>query len=145
MKERYPVLKNLLGSRLMNDPISDLLNRIKSAASVGKRTVIVPRSRMNERIATVLKNQGYLISVNPYGKEETSLEFVFSDKERVGKKVLGASRISKPSCRVYCRVSDIKPVRHGRGCLVLSTPQGVMTGSEAQKLRVGGEALFMIW
>lgn len=59
--------------------------------------------------------------------------------------VQGTKRISKSSCRVYMGSKEIKPVRHGYGMLVLSTPKGLLTGNEARKMKVGGEALFKIW
>ena len=128
------------------DPIADMLVRIKNAGAAGKSAVSIPYSAVKMEIAEVLLKNGLLKSVEKNGRKvkktiEAELLINSSDKP----KIQGLKRISKPGRRVYYGVSDIKPIRHGYGLLVLSTPKGVLSGDEARKNKVGGEALFAIW
>lgn len=141
----------------MHDPIRDMLIRIKNAGNAGKGNTSMPFSMMKLAIAQVLMKEGYLSSVAKRGKFARSgstvtgrgakskvleLGIAYEDKKP---KVRGVAFISKPSRRVYFGVSDISSVRQGYGSLVLTTPKGIMTGRDARRERVGGEALFKIW
>lgn len=126
---------------MVNDPISDLLVRLQNASRVGKASVSVPFSQMKLAIAQTLSKEGY---VGQPDKKNYSLVIPLAYKN--GAPVMtGMKRISKPSRRMYMGVRDVRPVKHGHGVLVLSTPKGIMTGKEAKMGRVGGEALFEIW
>lgn len=130
---------------MVTDPISNFIISIKNAAHAGKPTVRVPYSQLKEAVADVLMREGYLESAEKKGKKvrkylEVALVF---ENERA--RVRDVKRVSKPSKRVYTSVREIMPVRHGYGRMILSTPQGVMTGEEARKAKVGGEVLFLIW
>jgi small subunit ribosomal protein S8 len=126
---------------MVNDPIADLLVRLQNASRVGKTAVSVPFSRIKADIAAVLSKEGY---VGEADKKNHSLMIALSYKN--GQPAIqGMKRVSKPSRRLYFGVRDIRPVKHGRGLLVLSTPKGVMTGAQARAERVGGEVLFEIW
>lgn len=126
---------------MVNDPIADLLVRLQNASRVGKTSVSVPFSQMKLAIADVLSKAGYIGAPD---KKEHTLLIPLSYKN--GQPVItGTKRLSKPSRRTYLGTRDLRPVKHGRGLLVLSTPKGVMTGMEARTARVGGEALFEIW
>lgn len=130
---------------MVTDPISNFIIALKNAAKAGKAPVRVPYSQIKEAIATVLAREGYITSVERKGKKTRNhleVEVVFENGKA---RIEGVKRVSKPSQRVYYGVHDIKPVRHGYGRLIISTPQGIMTGEEARKARVGGEALFIIW
>ena len=110
---------------------------------VGKENVAIPSSKMTRAVAEVLAREGYIGDIDTRKKGNL---FVVSLSYKNGLAgVRGAKRISKPSRRMYMGVRDIKPVKHGHGLLVLSTPQGIMTGKEAREKRVGGEVLFEIW
>jgi small subunit ribosomal protein S8 len=130
---------------MVTDPIGDMLAQIRNAGAVHKATLTLPYSKLRYAVATALVKHGYIESVAKKGKKvvktmEIALLYV-GDKPRVS----GAARLSKPSRRVYYAVKDIKPVRHGYGTLMLSTPTGILSGNEARKNKVGGEALFKIW
>ena len=126
---------------MMTDPIADLLVRLQNASRVGKSSVALPLSRMKRDIAIILQKEGYIDSVD--SKDEMLLVTL---KYNAGvPAIIGMKRLSKPSRRSYLGVRDIRPVKRGHGLIVLSTPKGVMSGEEAQKERVGGEALFEIW
>jgi len=126
---------------MVNDPIADLLIRIQNASRVGKASISVPFSKMKLAIADVLSKEGY---VGAPDKKNYALNIPLSYKN--GRPVItGVKRLSKLSRRTYMGVRDVRPVRHGHGLLVLSTPKGIMTGAQARAQRVGGEALFEIW
>ncbi|OIO33010.1 MAG: 30S ribosomal protein S8 [Candidatus Yonathbacteria bacterium CG_4_10_14_3_um_filter_47_65] len=129
----------------MNDKIADMVIRIKNAGDAGHETVVVPYSKLRFAIASLLLKNGYISSVMKKGKKvKRSMELGISYEE--GKaRVRGVKRISKLSARKYYGVGDIKPVKGGYGKLVLSTPKGILTGEEAKKEHVGGEALFQVW
>ncbi|OHA84375.1 MAG: 30S ribosomal protein S8 [Candidatus Yonathbacteria bacterium RIFCSPLOWO2_01_FULL_47_33b] len=129
----------------MHDPIADMLISIKNAGNAGKSTAVVPFSKMKETIATVLFQNGFIASYAKKGKKVVKtleLGIAFDGKQP---RVANVARVSKPSKRVYIKAAEIKLVKNGYGLLVLSTPKGVMTGAEARKAQVGGEALFKIW
>lgn len=130
---------------MVNDKISDVLIRIKNAGRVGKKSIVVPHSKMVLSIAEALLKSGFVSSVTKKGKKikkTIEIELVY---EKGKPKVTYTQRLSKLSQRVYFGYRDIKPVRNGYGLLVLSTPKGIMSGSEARKENVGGEVLFKIW
>lgn len=125
----------------MTDPISDMLVRLQNASRVGKHDVALPYSRLKQAVAKVLEQEGYVAGTS---KRDNVLSMSLLYKN--GRPAInGIKRISKPSRRMYLGVRDVRPVRRGHGLLVLSTPEGVMSGKEARNKRVGGEALFEIW
>jgi len=127
---------------MVNDPLADMLVRLKNASRVGKTHVQVPFSKMKLAIAEVLAKEGY---VGEVGKEKNHA-LTISLAYKNGRPVIGGTkRISKPSRRMYLGVRDVRPVKRGHGLLVLSTPKGIMTGAQAKATRTGGEALFEIW
>jgi small subunit ribosomal protein S8 len=118
---------------------------IKNASLVGKRSVFVPYSKIKNEIALCLKNSGYVASVSKKtknGENFIEIELVYANDKP---KIQEAVRISKQSKRVYLGVKDIHSIRNGSGILVLSTPKGILSGKEAIKEQVGGEALFKLW
>lgn len=131
---------------MVNDPLADLITQLKNAAAVNKETVVLPYSKLKHAIATKLAEHGYVGEVVKRGKKARKLlEITLVYGENGISRIEETKRISKPGRRVYMNVSHIKPVRFGKGALILSTPKGIMTGDEAKKEHVGGEALFMIW
>jgi len=131
---------------MMTDPIGDFIVRIKNASAVGKETVSVPHSKFKMAVADKLKEIGFIKSIDRKGKKiKKTLEIGLVYDKEGNPRISGVKRISKPGRRLYRSVDEIHPVKYGKGSLVLSTPQGVMTDKEAKKTRVGGEALFEIW
>lgn len=127
------------------DPISNMLIQIKNAGMAKLPTVTIPYSSAKLAIAHVLQKEGYVSSVSQKGKKAKQyieIELTYTDNKP---RIKDVKRVSKPSRRIYKRVKDIKSVRQGYGTLVLSTPKGVMTDTEARKEHVGGEALFTVW
>lgn len=133
----------------MTDPISDMLIRIKNAQMAKAEHVLVPASRIKFKIAGILKEAGYIDSVEKKKKKAKKAEHDYLDLSLKYQDGLGAISgikiVSKPSRHIYIKAKDIKPVRSGYGTAVLSTSQGVMMAAQARKQKLGGEVLFEIW
>ena len=129
----------------MQDPIADMLTRIRNAASAGLEKVSMPLSKEKKAIAEVLKEEGYLSNVSVVGegvKKEIVVELKYVGEKAV---IEGIERVSKSSCRIHCGSREIPRVRNGLGIVVLSTPKGIMSGRKAAKENVGGEILCRVW
>ena len=131
---------------MVGDTIGDLIIRLKNAGMVGKETVSVPHSKLRRAVLDKLVDAGYIESATEKGKEvqEKTLEVTLR-YENGSHRISGVKRISKPGRRLYTGVSDIHPVKFGKGHMILSTPAGILTNEEAKEKNVGGEQLFMIW
>ena len=129
----------------MQDPIADMLTRIRNAGSAGLKTVEMPGSKEKTAIAKVLKSEGYIqeFAVGEDGvKRRLSIQLKYVN----GKSVIeGLERVSKPSCRIHCGSQEIPRVRNGLGTVILTTPAGVLSGRQAAKANVGGEILCYVW
>ena len=129
----------------MQDPIADMLTRIRNAAAAGLEKVAIPLSKEKKAIAEVLMEEGYLSSVSVEG-EGVNSQIVVVLKYAGNKAVIeGIERVSKSSCRVHCGSREIPRVRNGLGIVVLSTPKGIMSGRKAARENVGGEILCRVW
>lgn len=129
----------------LQDPISDMLTRIRNAGNANLDEVSMPGSKMKTAIAEVLKGEGYIsdYSVAKDGPKETlTLKLKYYRNKFV---IEGIKRVSKPSCRVYCGSTDIPKVRNGLGTAILSTPRGVISNRSAVENNVGGEILCFVW
>lgn len=126
---------------MMTDPIADMLTRIRNAHLALQKEVSVPRSKMKEAIAAILKQEGYVEDV---AVEDRSITIQL--KYHQGKPaILGLKRMSKPGRRVYVNFRGIPRVQNGLGICILSTSHGVLDGLSAQEAKVGGELLCEIW
>ena len=129
----------------MQDPIADMLTRIRNAAAAGLDKVSIPLSKEKKAIAEVLKEEGYLTKVSVVGegvKSQIVVELKYAGETPV---IEGIERVSKSSCRIHCGSREIPRVRNGLGIVVLSTPKGIMSGRKAAKENVGGEILCRVW
>jgi small subunit ribosomal protein S8 len=130
----------------MIDPISDMLARVRNAGRALQPAVEVPHSKIKESIANVLKQEGYVSAVEVVSLTKWSksikLQLKYQGKKTV---VEGLRRISTPGRRVYVGAGEIPRVRGGLGVAVVSTPEGVMSGTEAKKKNLGGELLCFVW
>lgn len=127
------------------DPITDLFTRIKNGYKAKKTTVVVPHSNLKAEIAKVLEDKGYLAGVEKKGRKVRKFLELKLRYDGTTPGLAGLRRISKPSRRVYLGRDEIRPVRQGRGTLIISTPRGVMPGEEARRAGVGGEAIAEVW
>ena len=129
----------------LQDPIADMLTRLRNGATAELTSVAMPSSVMKASIAEVLKEEGYIVGYNvedaQVGKTLT-IELKYYREQAV---IEGLKRVSKPSCRIYSASSEIPKVRNGLGTAVLSTPNGVISDRKARKANVGGEVLFYVW
>ena len=131
----------------VSDPIADMLTRIRNAIMIGRDSVIVPSSKIKLDILQILKEEGFLsdfrISEDKDNEESISVDLHYWSRGDAA--ISGLKRISKPGLRAYVGKDDIPYVQGGRGLVVLSTNQGVMTGIKAKNAGVGGEVLFHVW
>jgi small subunit ribosomal protein S8 len=130
----------------VNDPIADMLTRIRNACMVRHTSVAMPSSKMKVAIAEILKREGFIRDFQiqegqPFDTIQITLKYT-SDRRPV---ITGLKRVSKPGLRIYTGRADIPRVRNGLGLSILSTPKGVMAGHEAWQEHVGGEVLCYIW
>src|SRR3989344_2360509 len=127
------------------DTISNMIIQIKNAGNAGHDRVVVPYSKLKDSIAQVLKKENFVKDVlteTKKGKKMLALELFIENRIP---KIKGVKRISKPSKRIYQKASEIRLVKSGYGALIISTQAGVMSGRDARRAKLGGEALFSIW
>jgi small subunit ribosomal protein S8 len=133
------------------DPIADMLTRIRNAVLAGHAQVAMPSSKIKSEIAKILREEGFLegfdvANGDQEGQKVLRLKIKYVGDRRERRAVLsGIQRISSPGRRIYTKKSDIPWVLSGIGVAILSTPKGVMTGSRARQLGVGGEILCKVW
>lgn len=136
---------------MTNDPISDMLTRIRNAMMVGHTSVAMPSSNIKTEIARILKEEGYLESYEVVEGEKPThkilkVKIKYAGERRSRRPVItGIVRVSRPGRRVYTRKNEIPWVLSGLGISIMSTPQGVMTGQQARQKGVGGEILCKVW
>ena len=129
-----------------NDPIADMLTRIRNANQMRYVEVEVPASKIKMEIARILKEEGF---ISDYSVKKNDVQNMIvldlkygKNKERV---ITGLKRISKPGLRVYVKATEVPKVLNGLGIAIVSTSQGVMTDKQARKASLGGEVLAYIW
>jgi small subunit ribosomal protein S8 len=129
-----------------SDPIADMLTRIRNASAARHRELTLPSSRVKREIARILVEEGFVesFSIQP-GDVQEQLTVQLKYVEGRTPVVSGLKRISKPGLRVYARKTEIPRVLGGLGLAILSTSHGIMTGSQARKLNLGGEVLCYVW
>ena len=129
----------------LNDPLGDLLSRIRNAQMRNKSKVTSPNSRLRESVLDVLKNEGYIRGyavVERDGRSEIEIELKYFDGEPVIREV---ERVSKPGRRVYTSVKNMPRINNGLGVTIVSTPKGVMADHDARDANVGGEILCTVF
>jgi small subunit ribosomal protein S8 len=129
----------------MNDPLGDLLSRIRNAQMRNKSKVSSPNSRLRESVLEVLKTEGYIRGyavVEQEGRSEIEIELKYFDGEPVIREI---ERISKPGRRVYTSVRNLPRINNGLGVAIVSTPKGVMADHDARDANVGGEILCTVF
>ncbi len=129
----------------MNDPISDMLTRLRNATAAGQSSLTLPYSKLKSDIAQILKKEGYIKDselVSEEGHQAIKIQTKFVNKTSA---ITGLKRVSRPGLRRYVGAGEIPRVLGGMGIAVLSTSRGILTGHEARKQKVGGELLAYIW
>ncbi len=125
----------------MQDPIADMLTRIRNAQAVRKAVVAMQHSKLKSAIAKVLKEEGYITDYN-HSSEDNALSIELKYCPATGEPVLeNMKRVSRPGLRVYVKTKDLPSVKTGLGEAIVSTSKGVMTARSAKKLGLGGEII----
>jgi small subunit ribosomal protein S8 len=127
------------------DPIANMLVMIKNASRAGNAVAAFPYSKIKYEIANTLVRSGFIKNVSKKtkkGGEVIEVELLYKEGTP---RIDDVTRVSKVSRRMYIGVNDLKPVKNGRGVMVLSTPKGILTDKEAKKEHVGGEIILSIW
>jgi small subunit ribosomal protein S8 len=133
------------------DPIADMLTRIRNGVMAGHSLVAMPSSKLKVEIAKIMKDEGYLEGFEVVESEQLPQKVLRLKIKYVGERrerrpvISGIERVSKPGRRVYTKKQEIPWVLSGIGVAIISTPKGVMTGSRARQLGVGGEIICKVW
>lgn len=127
------------------DPIADLLTRIRNAIAVNKTEVTVPASKIKLTVAEQLKKAGYLSAVKMVEGSPRGTIVITINEAGEAPTITEIQRVSKPGQRVYAKSTEIPRIKSGRGIVLVSTSQGVMTGQQAKKARLGGEVLCKVY
>ncbi len=138
---KYPVLKRPHG-KIMTDPISDMLIRIKNAQAVNKETVGIPFSKLKQELARVLKQSGLILDYEKKGRAIVKKLELKLKYENSFSAIAAVKRISKPGQRIYLKSREIFSKKGST--IIVSTSRGLMTGDEARKAKLGGEVLCQI-
>ena len=130
----------------MNDPIADMLTRVRNANSAGKQTVAMPSSKKLVEIARIMAQEGYIAGYEVIdGEPRATLEITLKYVDKKTKTIRGIKRISKPGLRIYAGKDELPRVLRGLGIAIVSTSKGVMTDKAARANHVGGEVLAFVW
>ena len=131
---------------VMTDPIADMLTRIRNANAALHETVEIPASRMKAAVLEILKEEGFVKSVETVESgKHTALKVTLKYGSNNEKVITGIKRISKPGLRVYAKKEELPRVLSGLGIAVISTSKGVMSDKQARKEGLGGEVLAYVW
>lgn len=130
----------------VNDPISDMLTRIRNAGMAKQTETTMPSTRILVAIAAILKEEGYIVDFELIEKQpQNQLRIVLSYGADQRHTIREIKRVSKPGLRVYAGKNQIPRVKSGLGIAIVSTPEGVITGYEARRRGIGGEVLCTVW
>jgi small subunit ribosomal protein S8 len=135
----------------VNDPIADMLTRIRNGVMASQSVVAIPQSKIKVEIARILKEEGFIEGYEVVEGEKPGMSTLRVKLKYVGERrerssvITGLERVSRPGRRFYTQKQDIPWVLAGMGISILSTPKGVMTGQKARQLGIGGELLCKVW
>lgn len=135
----------------MNDPIADMLTRVRNSVMTGQSMVGMPSSKIKVEIARILKEEGYIEAYEVADGEIATSKTLRLRLKYVGERrqrrsvITGLERVSRPGRRIYTGKTEIPWVLSGMGIAIVSTPKGVMTGQRARQMGVGGEILCKVW
>jgi small subunit ribosomal protein S8 len=129
----------------INDPVGDLITRIRNAHLRGRSKTLTPASTLRVRVLQVLKDEGYIRDfreIETEGRKELEIELKYFEGTPAIHEI---TRVSKPGRRVYSSIKDLRLVRNGLGISIISTPKGVMSDNAARDANVGGEILCEVY
>ena len=129
---------------MTNDPIADLLTRLRNATRARKAEMLVPYSRIKADLTAILKKEGYIIDFEVVSEGHPQIRIVNKFVDKIPA-ITGLKRVSRPGLRRYVGSDDIPRVLSGMGISILSTSRGVLTGRDARRHKLGGELLAFVW
>ena len=129
---------------MTNDPIADLLTRLRNATRARKAEMLVPYSRIKADLTAILKKEGYIIDFEVVSEGHPQIRIVNKFVDKIPA-ITGLKRVSRPGLRRYVGSDDIPRVLSGMGISILSTSRGVLTGRDARRQTLGGELLAFVW
>ena len=148
MKERYQEWLNQVGRKeimSLNDPIGDMLARIKNSLLRNHKKVELPSSNFKIKIAEVLKNEGYIKNYQ-VSSEDNKSKLEIELKYNYGSPVISTiQRVSKPGRRIFSSAESLPKINNGLGIAIVSTPKGVMTDIDARRQKIGGEIICKVF
>jgi small subunit ribosomal protein S8 len=127
------------------DPIADMLSRIRNAIAVNKNVVSMPHSVAKEAVARVICDSGFIDSVSTDSDDGRKILKLVLSPDNANARITSVSRLSRPGRRMYVQSSDIPTVRRGRGIIVISTSNGIMSGQVAREKHLGGELICEVY
>lgn len=131
---------------MVNDPIADMLTRIRNAIVAKHDSVVIPSSKIKKNIADILLSEGYINSfevIEENGKVDIVIKLKYGERKQ--SIINGIKRISKPGLRIYSGAENLPKVLNGLGIAIVSTNKGLMTDKQAREANVGGEVLAYVW
>ncbi len=132
-------------SGVVNDPVADMLTRIRNSINARHMKVPMPLSRLRERIAEVLKSEGFIDGFEVQRQAKPTITIQLKYDHNRDPVISGLKRVSRPGLRRYVPTDEIPTIRNGLGVAILSTSRGVMTDREARRQGVGGELMCTVW
>jgi len=130
---------------VFTDPIADMLSRIRNAIMVDKTSVNVPHSKLKETVARHLQKLNFVDTVSVEGEGIAKNIKIDINEQGTNERITVIEKVSKPGRRVYAKSDEIPTYKNGRGVVIVSTSQGLMTGREAKKNRIGGELICRVY
>jgi small subunit ribosomal protein S8 len=127
------------------DPIADMLTRIRNAIAVSKQEVLMPHSKQKETVAKVLQSANFVDRIEVLSSGVSKQLKIVINQEDTNARITNIERLSKPGRRMYVGADKIPMIKSGRGIVVVSTSQGMMSGREARKARLGGELICKVY
>ena len=132
----------------MSDPIADMLTRIRNAVAVGHKEVSFPTSKVKEKMAMILKKEGFIRDfrvMDEEGRTQKVLKVYLLYREGRESAITGLKRVSKPGLRIYVGKEEVPRFYYGLGISIVSTSKGLMTGQESWRTGIGGEVICYVW
>jgi len=130
----------------LTDPVSDMLTRVRNACNAKLKYTSIPASKLKIEITRILESEGFIQGFRLIRDGKQGLIKIAMKYDSSGNSALrGIVRVSKPSCRIYKKASELPRIRSGLGLAILSTSSGVLTSKEAESKKVGGEVLAYLW
>lgn len=130
---------------VLTDPVADMISRIRNAIAVNRSVVSVPHSKFKETIARQLAENNFVDGVEVDGEGVAKQIVIKINKDDANARISYIAKVSKPGRREYAKAYEIPKVKNGRGIVIVSTAQGVMTGQEAAKRKIGGELICKVY